>query len=70
MPRKNPAAVALGRRGGKKLAKERGPEYFAQLNAMRKTRASGRPAKKKLLSGQMNWIVAGIDMVSEFAESV
>ena len=44
--RKNPAAVALGRRGGKATAK-RGPEYFRQINAMRKTRAGGRPLKEK-----------------------
>ncbi len=44
--RKNPAAVALGRKGGKKLAKERGPEYFAELQAKRKKRGGGRPRKK------------------------
>lgn len=36
-----PAAV-LGAKGGKKTA-ERGPEYFAKIAAMRKTRAGGRP---------------------------
>jgi hypothetical protein len=39
-----PAAV-LGARGGKKTA-ERGPEYFARIAAMRKTKAGGRPSKK------------------------
>ena len=34
--------VEMGRKGGKKTA-ERGPEYFRQLAAMRKTRAGGRP---------------------------
>lgn len=36
--------VEFGRRGGKKTA-ERGPEYFRQIAAMRKTRAGGRPRK-------------------------
>jgi|SRR5690348_6330151 hypothetical protein len=39
-----PEAVALGAIGGKKTA-ERGPEYFARIAAMRKTRAGGRPKK-------------------------
>jgi hypothetical protein len=39
-----PAAALLGARGGKATAK-RGPEYFAQISAMRKTRAGGRPKK-------------------------
>jgi hypothetical protein len=38
-----PAAV-LGAKGGKKTA-ERGPEYFAKIAAMRKTKAGGRPRK-------------------------
>ena len=37
----NPAAT-LGSKGGKKTA-ERGPEYFARIASMRKTRAGGRP---------------------------
>ncbi|PYV22143.1 MAG: hypothetical protein DMG27_18870 [Acidobacteria bacterium] len=44
--RKNPAAVALGRKGGKAIA-ERGPEYFRQLQAKRKNRKGGRPPKEK-----------------------
>src|SRR5438270_4395552 len=39
-----PEAVALGAIGGKKTA-ERGPEYFAKIAAMRKTRGGGRPRK-------------------------
>ncbi len=39
----NPA-VALGAKGGTKTA-ERGPEYFKQIAAMRKTKAGGRPRK-------------------------
>jgi len=35
-------AASLGRKGGKVTAK-RGPEYFAKIAAMRKTRAGGRP---------------------------
>lgn len=36
------AAIELGRRGGKKTA-ERGPEYYAQIQAQRGKRAGGRP---------------------------
>jgi hypothetical protein len=36
-----PPAVALGKRGGLKTA-ERGPEYYAKIAGMRKTRAGGR----------------------------
>jgi hypothetical protein len=43
---KDPAAVALGRKGGKKIAK-RGSEYFKQLQAKRKNRKGGRPPKSK-----------------------
>lgn len=39
---KNPAAVELGKLGGKKTA-ERGPEYYAEINAQRKTKGGGRP---------------------------
>ena len=39
-----PPAAVLGSRGGKKTA-ERGPEYFKQIAAMRKTKAGGRPKK-------------------------
>jgi hypothetical protein len=38
-----PAAV-LGKMGGKATAK-RGPEYFRQIAAMRKTKAGGRPKR-------------------------
>jgi hypothetical protein len=38
-------AAELGARGGKKTAK-RGPEYFAKISGMRKTRAGGRPKKQ------------------------
>jgi len=37
-------AVALGAKGGAKTA-QRGPEYFAKIAAMRKTKAGGRPKK-------------------------
>ncbi len=40
---KNPNAVALGKLGGKKLAEERGPEYYAEIQAKRKQRKGGRP---------------------------
>lgn len=39
-----PPAAVLGAKGGKATAK-RGPEYFAKIAAMRKTRAGGRPRK-------------------------
>src|ERR1035438_580521 len=39
---KNQAAVELGKLGGQKTA-ERGPEYYAEINAKRKIRAGGRP---------------------------
>ena len=46
MPRKkDPAAVELGRRGGKKIAK-RGSEYFRKLQAKRRNRKGGRPPKR------------------------
>jgi len=38
-------AAALGAKGGKSIA-TRGPEYFRQLAAKRKTRAGGRPRKQ------------------------
>ncbi len=44
--KKNPAAVALGRLGGRAVA-ERGSEYFRQLQAKRKIHAGGRPPTKK-----------------------
>jgi hypothetical protein len=40
------AAAMLGKRGGKVTA-ERGPEYYAKIQAMRKNRKGGRPRKKK-----------------------
>jgi hypothetical protein len=42
---KMPAAALLGAKGGSVTAK-RGPEYFRQLAAKRKTRAGGRPRKE------------------------
>ena len=39
---KNSAAAELGKLGGEKTA-ERGPEYYATIQAMRKVRAGGRP---------------------------
>lgn len=38
-------AVTLGKLGGASIAK-RGPDYFRQLAAKRKTRAGGRPRKQ------------------------
>jgi len=39
-------SVERGRKGGTKTA-ERGPDYFRQIAAMRKTRAGGRPRKQE-----------------------
>jgi hypothetical protein len=39
------AAEDRGRKGGSKTA-ERGPDYFRQIAAMRKTRGGGRPPKE------------------------
>lgn len=39
-------AAAMGSKGGAKTA-ERGPEYFARIAAMRKTRGGGRPRKQQ-----------------------
>jgi len=39
-------AAAMGKKGGSKTA-ERGPEYFANIAAMRKNRKGGRPRKIK-----------------------
>lgn len=44
-PEKNPAAVALGRKGGEKTAL-RGPEYFRKIAAKRKRFGGGRPPKE------------------------
>lgn len=41
-----PPAAVLGAKGGKVTA-QRGPEYFAKIAAMRKTRAGGRPSKER-----------------------
>jgi hypothetical protein len=43
---KDPAAVSLGRKGGREIAK-RGSEYFRKLQAKRKKRKGGRPPKLK-----------------------
>jgi hypothetical protein len=44
--KKDPAAVSLGRKGGREIAK-RGAEYFRKLQAKRKKRKGGRPPKSK-----------------------
>jgi len=48
------AAVELGRKGGKKTA-ERGPKYYAEIQAKRETRAGGRPKNppKAIYEGQL-----------------
>jgi hypothetical protein len=42
---KSPAAI-MGHKGGSSIAATRGPEYFRQLAAKRKTYAGGRPRKE------------------------
>jgi hypothetical protein len=44
--KKDPAAVSLGRKGGREIAK-RGSEYFKALQSKRKNRKGGRPPKPK-----------------------
>jgi hypothetical protein len=44
--KKDPAAVTLGRKGGRQTAK-RGSEYFKKLQARRKNRKGGRPPEPK-----------------------
>ncbi|HEY6347144.1 MAG TPA: hypothetical protein VIY49_37105 [Bryobacteraceae bacterium] len=39
-------AAALGRKGGRSIAEARGPDYFRDLAAKRKTRAGGRPRRE------------------------
>lgn len=39
-------ATVLGAKGGRKTA-QRGPDYFAKIAAMRKTRGGGRPPKQE-----------------------
>jgi hypothetical protein len=43
-------AAALGSKGGTKTA-ERGPDYFREIAAKRKTKAGGRP--KKITDGEV-----------------
>jgi uncharacterized protein involved in exopolysaccharide biosynthesis len=38
-------AAAMGAKGGSKTA-QRGPEFYARIAAMRKTRSGGRPRKQ------------------------
>jgi hypothetical protein len=47
---RQPDAMALGAKGGKATAK-RGPEYFAEIAAMRKTRSGGRPKRAERSRG-------------------
>jgi hypothetical protein len=42
-----PPAAILGAEGGKATLANRGPDYFRQLAARRKTHGGGRPSKKK-----------------------
>ena len=38
-----------GRASARKILKERGPDYYRQLQAKRKHRGGGRPRKRKFL---------------------
>lgn len=44
LAKRQPDAAALGAKGGAKTA-ERGPEYYAKIAGMRKTKSGGRPRK-------------------------
>ena len=46
MAKKNPHAVALGKKGGQKTA-QRGADYFRKIQGQRKHRGGGRPPKKQ-----------------------
>jgi len=45
MTKKNPHAVALGRKGGEATA-EHGPDYYRKIAAKRKSFKGGRPRKE------------------------
>jgi hypothetical protein len=57
LAKRQPDAVALGGKGGKATAK-RGPEYFAKIAAMRKTRAGGRPKQR---ANRLNFPLANVE---------
>ena len=44
---KNPHAAALGRMGGRKLAADRGPEYFRSIQALRKNPFGGKKGGRR-----------------------
>ena len=58
---KNPAAVELGKLGGQKTA-ERGPEYFAEINAQRKVRGGGRPKNPPKATHKGSISVGNVDI--------
>lgn len=49
LAKRQPDAAALGSKGGKATAK-RGPEYFAKIAGMRKTKGGGRPRSEGAFS--------------------
>ena len=55
------AAVELGRRGGNKTA-ERGPEYYADIQAKRQTRGGGRPKLPPLTESSAPLNIGGIEL--------
>jgi len=57
---KNPAAVELGKLGGQKTA-ERGPEYYAKIQAKRQTRGGGRPKLPPLAEHAAPLKIGGIE---------
>ena len=58
---KNPAAVELGKRGGKKTA-ERGAEYYAEIQAKRQTRAGGRPKNPSKAAFEGKLMIGGLEI--------
>jgi hypothetical protein len=57
----NPAAVELGKRGGKKTA-ERGADYYAAIQAKRQTKAGGRPKNPPKAAYEGKLAIADIEI--------
>lgn len=58
---KNPAAVELGKRGGKKTA-QRGAEYYAEIQAKRQTKGGGRPKNPPKAAYEGKLTIADIEI--------
>src|ERR1017187_10215400 len=58
---KNPAAAELGRLGGQKTA-ERGPGYYAEIQALRKNKGGGRPRNPRKATHKGTLKIAGQEL--------